>query len=371
VKDDEIRFGIAAPFSGATKELGQQMKLGIEVAFNEANARGGVNGRMLTLVSADDGYEPARTMDAMKALYDTEQVFGVIGNVGTPTAAVSLPFALERKMLFYGAFTGANVLRLDPPDRYVFNYRASYAEETDAVVRYLVRVRKLRPEQIAVFAQEDAFGDAGYAGVTKAMRALRGGDEGNILRLGYKRNTIDVEEAVTRLRRGKRAIKAVVMVATYRAAAKFIEKTRDAHPSLIYTNVSFVGSSSLAEELMLLGPRYANGVIVTQVVPPVDGYASVAMEYKHALAAYASPGEAPDYVSFEGYLSAKLLVEALRRSAPQLDTEKLVDALETLRDYDIGLGVPVSFSRTEHQALHKVWGTQLDANGKYQPIELQ
>jgi ABC-type branched-subunit amino acid transport system substrate-binding protein len=371
VTSDEIRFGIAAPFSGVTKELGQKMKLGIEVAFNEANARSGVNGRMLTLVSADDGYEPSRTMDAMRALYDTEQVFGVIGNVGTPTAAVSLPFALERRMLFYGAFTGANLLRHDPPDRYVFNYRASYAEETDAVVHYLVRVRKLRPEQIAVFAQQDAFGDSGFAGVTKAMRTLRGGDEGTILRLNYKRNTIDVDEAVARLRQRKGAIKAVVMVATYRAAAKFIEKTRDAYPSLVYTNVSFVGSSSLAEELMLLGPRYANGVIVTQVVPPVEGYASVVLEYKRALASYASPGEVPDYVSFEGYVSARVLVEALRRSVPELNTEKVVDALETLRDYDIGLGVPVNFSQTEHQALHKVWGTQLDANGKYQPIDLQ
>src|SRR5262249_22740686 len=220
---------------------------------------------MLTLVSADDGYEPARTMDAMKTLYDTEQVFGVIGNVGTPTAAVSLPFALEHKLLFYGAFTGPNLLRQKQPDRYVFNYPASYTEETDAVVRYLVRARKLRPEQIAVFAQQDAYGDAGFAGVVKAMRALRGGNEGAILRLNYKRNTIDVDEAVAGLRQRKGAIKAVVMVATYRAAAKFIEKTRDAYPSLIYTNVSFVGSSSLAEELMLLGPRYANGVIVTQV----------------------------------------------------------------------------------------------------------
>jgi ABC-type branched-subunit amino acid transport system substrate-binding protein len=347
------------------------MKLGIEVAFNEANARGGVNGRMLRLVSADDGYEPSRTMDAMRALFDTEQVFGIIGSVGTPTAEVALPYALEHRMLFYGAFTGANLLRRDPPDRYVFNYRASYAEETDAVVRYLVRIRKLRPEQIAVFAQQDGYGDAGFAGVAKAIRALRGGDEGTILRLSYKRNTIDVDEAVAQLRRSKGAIKAVVMVATYRAAAKFIEKTRDAYPSMIYTNVSFVGSSALAEELMLLGPRFANGVIVTQVVPPVESYASVVLDYKNALATYAPSGEVPDYVSFEGYLSAKVLVEALRRAVPQFDTERVVDALETLRDFDMGVGVPVSFSRTEHQALHKVWGTQLDANGKYQSIELQ
>jgi ABC-type branched-subunit amino acid transport system substrate-binding protein len=371
VTADEIRFGMSAPLSGPTKELGQQMKLGIEVAFNEANANGGVHGRMLRLISADDGYEPGRTMEAMKQLYETEQVFGIIGNVGTPTAAVALPFALERKMLFYGAFTGANLLRRDPPDRYVFNYRASYAEETDAVVRYLVRQRRLRPEQIAVFAQQDAYGDAGFSGVAKALRALRGGDEGTILRLDYKRNTIDVDDAVKRLRQSRPPIKAVVMVATYRAAAKFIEKTHDAYPAMIYTNVSFVGSTALAEELALLGPRYANGVIVTQVVPAVESFASVVLEYKSALATYSSPAEVPDYVSLEGYLAAKVLVEALKRAGAQPDTEKVVDALENLRDFDVGLGVPVNFSRTEHQALHKVWGTQLDASGHYQPIELQ
>ena len=367
VTADEIRFGIAAPFGGATRELGRQMKLGIEVAFSEANAHGGVSGRTLHLVPADDGYEPTYTLAAMKELYDKERVFGIIGNVGTPTAEVALPFALEHRLLFYGAFTGASLLRHDPPDRYVFNYRASYAEETAAVVRYLMRTRKLEADQIAVLAQQDGYGDAGFAGVIKAVRSLRGDSE--VLRLGYKRNTVAVDEAVAQLRQRHGTIKAVVMVATYRAAARFIEKTRELYPSLIYTNVSFVGSSSLAEELMLLGPRYADGVIVTQVVPPVDGYASVVLDYKNALATYASPGERPDYVSFEAYLSAKLLVEGLRR-APDLDTEKVVDTLESLHDVDLGLGVPANFSHTEHQALHKVWGTRLDAHGKYQPLDL-
>ena len=100
----------------------------------------------------------------MKQLYEKDQVFGIIGNVGTPTAAVAIPYALERRMLFFGAFTGSNILRNDPPDRYVFNYRASYAEETDAVVRYLIKMRRLQPRQIAVFAQQDSYGDAGFAG---------------------------------------------------------------------------------------------------------------------------------------------------------------------------------------------------------------
>jgi branched-chain amino acid transport system substrate-binding protein len=306
----------------------------------------------------------------MKQLYEKEQVFGIVGNVGTPTAMVSLPYALENKMLFFGAFTGAGLLRRDPPDRYVFNYRASYAEETDAVVRYLVKVRRLRPDQIAVFAQEDGYGDAGFAGVTKAVRALRGGDSGAILRLNYKRNTVDVDDAVARLRQQKGAIKAVVMVPTYRAAAKFIEKTRDVVPGLIYTNVSFVGSTALAEELMLLGPKYANGVIVTQVVPAVDSYSNVVLEYKTALSNY-FPGEAPDYVSLEGYITANVMIEGLKRTGPMLDTERLVEGLESLRDLDLGLGTLVNFGRTEHQGIHKVWGTQLDAQGRYQPIELQ
>ena len=260
VTDSEIRFGISAPFTGPAKELGQNMKLGIEAAFNAANANGGVYGRQLRLVAADDGYEPARTAATMKQLYERDQVFGLVGNVGTPTAVVALPYALDRKMLFFGAFTGAGLLRNDPPDRYVFNYRANYAEETAAVVNYLVKVRRLLPEQIAVFAQQDAYGDAGFAGVEKAIRSLRGGIESPILRLNYQRNTVDVDDAVAQLQQGNAQlqqkrhapIRAVIMVPAYRAAAKFIEKTRNLYPDMIYTSVSFVGSTALADELMLL-----------------------------------------------------------------------------------------------------------------------
>jgi ABC-type branched-subunit amino acid transport system substrate-binding protein len=369
ISEKEIRFGIAAPFSGSARELGRQMKLGIETAFNRINDAGGVDGRMLKLFAADDGYEPGRTIEAMKQLYEKDQVFGVVGNVGTPTAAVAIPYALERRMLFFGAFTGANILRNDPPDRYVFNYRASYAQETDAVVRYLVKIRRLQPRQIAVFAQQDSYGDAGFAGVAKAFRSM-GVNDGAILRLNYARNTVDVDEAINQLKLAKPPIKAIVMVATYRAAARFIEKTRDAYPGLIYSNVSFVGSTALAEELKLLGPRYTNGVIVTQVVPAVSGYSSAVLEYKNALAKY-FPGEAADYVSFEGYVAANVLIAGIKRTGPQVDTEKLIDTLETMRNLDLGLGTQLSFGRSEHQASNKVWGTALDENGRYQPLELE
>jgi branched-chain amino acid transport system substrate-binding protein len=369
VTDREIRFGIAAPFSGSSKELGRQMKLGIDTAFNRVNDTGGVEGRMLKLIAADDGFEPTRTADAMKQLYEKDQVFGMIGNVGTATAAVALPYALERRMLFFGAFTGANVIRHDPPDRYVFNYRASYAEETDAAVRYFVKMRRIPPRQIAVFAQQDAGGDAGFAGVAKSFRSLGASDTG-ILRLNYQRNTVDVDDAVNQLKAQKVPIKAVVMISAYRAAAKFIEKTRDLFPGMLYSNISFVGSTVLADELMLLGPRYAAGAIVTQVVPAVSGYSSIVLEYKNALTKY-FPGEAADYVSLEGYVAANVLIEALKRTGPQLDTEKLIDVLENMRDLDLGLGAQLGFGRAEHQASHKIWGTALDETGKYQPIELE
>ena len=369
VTDSEVRFGISAPFSGAAKELGQNMQRGIDAAFRVANANGGVHGRQLRLIAADDGYEPTRTAETMKQLFEKDEVFGVVGNVGTPTAVVAVPYALQRKMLFFGAFTGASLLRNDPPDRYVFNYRASYAEETAAVVNYLVKVKRLKPTQIAVFAQQDSYGDAGFAGVAKAIRSL-GGDDNAILRLNYQRNTVDVDEAVAQLQKHRVPIKAVIMVPTYRAAAMFIKQTRDRYPNMIYTSVSFVGSTALANELMLLGKRYATGVIVTQVVPALDGYSSLVLNYKSALAKY-FPGEAPDYVSLEGYVAANVLIAALKRNGPQLDTERLVETLENLRDLNVGLGTPVTFSESEHQGMHKVWATQLDETGHYQPIDLQ
>jgi branched-chain amino acid transport system substrate-binding protein len=370
VTDTEIRFGIAAPFSGPAKEMGRQLKLGIETAFAAANEAGGVEGRQLKLITADDGYEPSRTLNAMKQLYEKDQVFGFVDNYGSPTALVSIPYALEHHALYFGAFTGAPSLRHDPPDRYVFNYRAGYAEEADAIVRYLVKVRGLRPEQIGVLTQQDAYGDAGMDGVAKAVRALRGGVNGQIFRMSYNRNTLNLDDALAQLRRLKVPLKAIVLVATYRPAAKFIEKTRELYPDMIYATISGVGSTGLADELTLLGSKYTNGVICTQVTPAVDGYASVALAYKNALAKYA-PGEAPDYMSLEAFLTANILIEGLRRVGPQLDTETLVDKLENIRNFEMGLGPRVNFGPSEHQAVHKVWGTQLDETGHYHSIDLE
>ncbi|MGJ4954249.1 ABC transporter substrate-binding protein [Bradyrhizobium sp. HKCCYLRH2015] len=369
ITERDITFGSVLPLSGANKESGRLLKVGIEAAFNRANEAGGVNGRMLRLAVVDDGYDPNRTLDAMKQLYEKERVFGFVGSFGTATAAVAIPYSLERRMLFFSPYTGANVSRHDPPDRYVFNYRPSYSEEADALVHYLVKLRRVPPRQIALFAQDDSFGDAGFAGVAKAFRVL-GLNDAAILRVNYTRNTVDVEPAINQLKTQKVPVRAVIMVATSRAAAKFIEKARDALPGVLFVNVSAVGASALANELMLLGPRYAAGVVVTQTVPAVSGYSSVVLDYKAALAKH-FPGEPPDYTSLEGYIEASILVQALKQAGPQLDTERLIDTLESMRNIDLGLGASLNFGPAEHQASHKIWGTALDETGAYQPIELE
>lgn len=369
VSDTEIKMGMASAFSGAAKESGENLKIGVDTAFAQVNATGGIFGRKLKLITRDDGYEPARTVEAMRTLDEQDKVFGFIGNFGTATAMVAAPYALDHKMLFFGAFTGSTVLRRDPPDRYVFNYRPGYADETEAVVSYLVTIRHIAPAQIAVFAQDDGFGEAGLDGVKKGLRHLRGEGAPEVLVLRYKRNTIDIDQALHQFAQKRKVIRAVVMVATYRAAARFIEKTREISPFLIYTDVSGVGSTSLADELILLGPKYASGVVVTQVVPAVDSYASAILDYKRALATYA-PGSKPDYVSLEGFVDAKLLIAGLKAAGRQLDTEKLVDALETISALDLGIGTTMHFGASNHQASSKVWGTMLNAQGKFEPLDL-
>jgi len=368
VSDTEIVFGMSAPFSGPAKELGRAMKTGIDLAFAATNEAGGVNGRKLRLVALDDGYEPDRTRAVMKELAEGRNVFGFIGNVGTPTAEVAVPFTLEKKMLFFGPFTGAGLLRREPPDRYVFNYRASYAEETAATVRYLVETRRIPADEIAVFAQQDGYGDAGFNGVAKMLRAYKR-DPQRALRVGYKRNTSDVEDAVEKLLRTRKRVSAVVMVATYKAAAKFIDRMKAERDDILFTNVSFVGSQALADELMTYGGKIADGVIVTQVVPLPLSKATAVLRYQELLPKY-SLGEKPDFVSLEGYLTANLLIEGLKRAGRDFTTESLIDALEALRAVDLGVGTSMGFGMSEHQASHKVWGTVLDSSGNFHPIEM-
>jgi serine/threonine protein kinase/ABC-type branched-subunit amino acid transport system substrate-binding protein len=369
VSDNEILIGMSAPFSGTARELGRELEMGIRTYFNHVNDGGGIANRKLKLVALDDGYEPDRAVANMLELHGRRQVFAILGNIGTPTAERTMPFAVAKQMVYFGAFTGGPILRRDPPDRYVFNYRASYDEETAATVKYLVEIKSIPPAEIAVFAQQDGYGDAGFNGVAKSLRKL-GIEPSKILRVGHQRGSVDVLAAVKEIVDHKEKISAIVMVSTYRPAAQFIRKVKDAKKDMIFTNVSFVGSNPLAAELCYLGPEYANGVIVTQVVPHYQSESTLVRTYRKLLEKY-YPHEQPGFVSLEGYIDAVLLAEGLRRAGTDLTNETLVDALEAIRDHDIGLGVLLKYGPSEHQASHKVWGTIIDGGGNYRILELQ
>lgn len=356
VSQDEIVLGQSAAFSGPAQELGKAMREGALAYLDEVNRRGGVHGRKIRLVSLDDGYEPDRAVPNTQRLIEQEKVFALFGYVGTPTAYAVIPLVTQAKVPFFGAFTGAEGLR-SPLNRYIFNVRASYFDETERLVDWMVNEGKPR---IAVFYQDDSYGRAGLQGVQRAMqhRGLP------IVALGtVKRNTVEVADAVRAIANADPD--AVIMISAYKSCAAFIKDMNRAGTRAEFLNVSFVGSKALAEELGAEG----HGVIVSQVVPyPLDPSSSVAMELRTLLPQHA-PGAKPSFNNLEGFIAAKALVEGLNRAGPELTREGLVRALETFQDVDLG-GFRLTFSPTNHNGSSFVGLTVvLGGSGSFLPLE--
>ena len=276
---EKIVLGMSTALSGPAADLGLNMRLGVDVALAEANRAGGINGRLLELIALDDGYEPARAAPNTRKLIDEHHVVAIVGNVGTPTAVASVPIALESGTPFYGAFTGAGMLRRSPPDRCVFNYRASYAEVTAAMVDALVTKAGIKPDEIAFFTQRDTYGDAGFVGGIAALKRHGLGSESAVTHVRYERNTVAVEKALATLLDHIPSPKAVIMVGAYAPCATFIRLARKNDLNALFLNVSFVGPNSLARDLGADG----DGVIVTQVVPHFESELPIVQEYRQAL----------------------------------------------------------------------------------------
>lgn len=246
-------------------------------------------------------------------------------------------------------------MRKNPPDRYVINYRASYAEETAAVIDALLDGGGLHVEDIALFTQKDAYGDAGFAGSLEALKRHGLEDEHQVLHVRYERNTLAVEDALASLLYAAHPPRAVVMVGTYAPSAKFITLAQEAGLQAVFHNVSFVGSQSLATAL---GQSSAK-VIITQVVPhPQNTELNLVREFRedlHTLDATLRPG----FCALEGYVAARILTKALENISGPPTREKVVDALEGLGHFDLGIGEPLNLSLTDHQACHRVWLTRV------------
>jgi branched-chain amino acid transport system substrate-binding protein len=357
----EIVLGMSTVLSGSAGALGQDMQRGVLAGVERANRTGELKTLRLRLIALDDGYQPARAAINTRQLIEKDGVLAMIGNVGTPTAVVTVPLAREEKTLLFAPFAGGPILRNTPPDRYVINFRASYDEETQAAIDALIDIAGLKPREIAFFTQKD---NSAYSmGMTFLERhGLK--DPATIIHVGYERNTLAVEGAVADLLTADSPPRAVMMYGAYAPCAKFIRLCRDANLNPLFLSVSFVGSSSLIEALGDTDAR----VIVTQVVPcPSDDGIPIVREYRADLRAL-DPSASAGFGDFEGYIATRVLTLALEKIAGAPTREAIIDALEGLGEFDIGLGEPLHLSRTEHQASHRVWPTLL-TGGRFVPFQ--
>ncbi len=365
---EPLRVGMTTALSGPAQDLGRGMRLGVEAAFGRANRTGGIGDRTLELIVLDDGYVPAAARENMLTLAAREDILAVLGNVGTPTAKETVPIAKQERLLLFGAFTGAGLLRT-PPSRYVVNYRASYAEETRAMVEGLL-AHGIRPYEIAFFTQDDSYGDAGYEGAVAALEQ-NGYEAARSLPHGrYKRNTLNVEPGLFTLLKARPEPRAIIMVGAYGPCAKLIRLARRALRQPLFLNVSFVGSRALAAALGEDGAATAEDVIVTQVVPHPAAGLRIAEEYRKDLARHA-PGTQPDFVSFEGYVVGRLFTRALRSfpsSKATWSRETVVAAVEGLGRINLG-GIEVHLAPGDYQASHVVWLTLLRRDGVFGQVE--
>ena len=421
-----IVIGMSGPLQGPSEDLGNQMRRGIQAMFGRVNQEGGVFGRELVLKAMNDNYDPVLATENTVSLLDIKQdmgpdapdvrgpgsVFALLGNIGTPTMLKTAPIANKNRTLFFAPFTGAqSYLRDGTNSPYVYNYRAGYYQETDAMVDYLATYRQPRVistptgdsyKRIIALTQHDAYGDAGYNGLVNSYNRLAplpqpdsAQPNPSIVRLYYEREDVaSVDPAITsagqvltELLKGTTEVQSVAMVivGTYQPANKFIrgvldwanaDVTRAQRLDFTFMNVSFVGSNALADALAsppetyidvrdgTTKKSYADGVIVTQVVPYYDTQAPGVTEYRADIDAF--DGGAYTYTSLEGYIAARLFSRALLMNGRLVDTEALHRTLDAdVQNLDIGIGILLSFSSTNHQASQTVWGSVIQSNGTF------
>lgn len=356
VSGDAISFGQIAALDGPAAQLGLGMQTGILAAFQEVNSVGGINGRQLMLESRDDGYEPDRSIEQINQMISENAFFALIGTVGTPTNMVLQPIATAADFPLVGPFTGAGFLR-NPDLNNLYNLRGSYDAETEAWIAHLVDERGMR--NIAILYQDDGFGLAGLSGVNKALtrRGMALIAEGT-----YTRNTTNVKDALFTIMAA--APEAVVMVGAYKPIGEFIKISRSHDFTPEFVTISFVGSQALADELWPEGA----GVIISQVVPfPWDDSVPVVADYQAALLAhdeYASFG----FVTLEGYLVGRLVIEAVTNAGQDLTRDSFLAALESMTSLDLG-GLVLTFGANDNQGIDQIFMTRLLPNGFFEPME--
>jgi ABC-type branched-subunit amino acid transport system substrate-binding protein len=343
VTENEILIGSCSALEGPSHFLGVETVTGAKAYFNLINEEGGVNGRKLKLISADDSYDPAKTQACFDHLM-SEKVFALGFFVGTPTAVKYVPMADSAKIPLVGLFTGAQTLYV-PLRHWIVNVRASYFDETRAQVDGLWKT--LGYKKIGVIYPEDAFGTAVLEGVKAALKE-HGAEPAAIG--SYQRQTAQVGGAIDTVRGANP--EAVVVVGPANTVAPILKQSHAKGWSPLFLTVSFVGTDELISE----AGQDAEGVVITQVVPPyyMTEQKSVAL-YRRSLTKY-FPSEQPNFVSLEGFVDAMVLVEGLKRAGKDLTREGLIRAIESIHDHDLGLGpqLKLNYSAKEHKGFDHV-----------------
>jgi branched-chain amino acid transport system substrate-binding protein len=349
VSDSGILVGISLPLTGHASYLGLGIVTGMNAYFRHVNSQGGIHGRKIKCVAYDDDYNPPLMISNVRRMIDKDRVFALIGLVGTPTTLTVVAQCEKQKIPLLFPFTGAFELR-QPIKNYVLNLRPSYWDEGAAAVDYFLKQGKRR---IAVFYQHDAYGFNGRDGVERRLIKY---DLGLAGEASYIRGESDVVSQVQEIKKSNPDV--VVMIGTADPCSAFIlEAVRQGMKDVLFSNVSFVGGHELAKRL----PDCKATVFVTQVFPSVSDTSLPAVrEYRQLMQTF-FPATEPDQVSLEGFLNAKLFVEALKRNgADDPDRERLIRTIEDMHEFDIGIGEKVNFSRTDHQGLDKIYFTRIE-----------
>ena len=349
VTPTEIHIGMANALTGPAAGLGTNLKAGAEAYIARVNANGGVNGRKIVLVSKDDGYEPNRTAAVTKELIEKDKVFALFGYVGTPTSAAAVPIASRAGVPYLFPFTGADALRT-PVNKWVFNVRASYFDETETMVERLTK--DAGAKKIALFIQDDAFGEAGKAGVNRALhkRGMKPVEE-----VRYKRNTVDVDEGLARIKAA--GPDGVIFIGTYAPFSAIAKKAKAQGIKAKFMTVSFVGTADFIKDAGADG----DGFYITQVMPAPDGTLPLSKQFVDDM-----KGGPVNYSSLEGYADAVVMVEGLKKAGPNLTRASFMAALESL-DTDLS-GLKIGFSPSNHQGAKDVFLTVVRA-GKPVPVD--
>ncbi len=379
-----IKIGMSAAFTGTAAGLGTELYRGAQAYYDEINDRGGIHGRPISVAVFDDRYEPLPCVMNTLRLLEEEGVFLLSGYVGTPTLTRALPFIMhyaqehDEDLAVVGVFTGAQPQREPPYGEYVFNIRASYRQEMMALVDQFWRAGA---REFGVFYQIDAYGRSGTDGVARGL-ARRGATiaaEATYAR--GARFEDDMSLAVKALQEG--GVDAVLCTGAYQGCAAFIRSARDLGWNVPISNLSFVGSEALLDLLTERGRKtgrdYTRALINSQVVPSYDDLTLPGVREYRALMDKNNPAiphslrdprytpRSYSFISLEGFINARVIVEGLRRAGPRLTRHGFRQGLESLRDYDLGIGAPLSFGANRHQGLDSVYFTHVEKD-RWVPI---